>query len=337
MITFSIIIPAYNVAGFITKTLQAVIDQTFEDYELIVVNDGSSDETAGVVESFLQAKLDKSKFQVITQKNGGVSAARNTGLDLAKGNYLYFLDSDDLIDEDFLQRAYDHFLEYPEAELYCCNYRLLYENGEKEQRLNQFQHLGLINSADMLESELSGNTYTCTIALVWKRSVFEENSLTYVEGCSYGEDSEVLFKYLCHIDKVINNPKCLVSYLQHPASAMANDFSIKRLSYFERLDRLEQYFKSTNKLTGSVNSCLLVNRARTYVRNFNDCYLSIIKRRSEKSSLKEFTYSPLIQQNRLKVKNNFFRISSNSLKVKLLLLFYFRPLYCLILKIKHSI
>ena len=92
---FSIIVPVYNVEKYIDKCLRSIVDQNFSDYEVIVVNDGTKDNSMGIVKKY--------PFKIINQKNQGLSVARNTGVKEAKGDYLIFLDSDDYIDKDLLK------------------------------------------------------------------------------------------------------------------------------------------------------------------------------------------------------------------------------------------
>ena len=107
----SIITPAYNAASHLEAALNSVLAQTWSDWEWVIVNDGSTDGTA----AFLDA-LDEPRIRVVHQANGGVSAARNVGLDLARGDYVTFLDADDVLPPDALeQRA--AFLDAPGATL----------------------------------------------------------------------------------------------------------------------------------------------------------------------------------------------------------------------------
>lgn len=96
----SIIIPAYNVEKYIPRTLESIKSQTFKDIEVIVINDGSTDNTLTIVKNFLK-NVDFS-YKIITQKNQGVSAARNRGIKEAKGKYICFLDGDDFYDSFFI-------------------------------------------------------------------------------------------------------------------------------------------------------------------------------------------------------------------------------------------
>ncbi|WP_254565644.1 glycosyltransferase family A protein [Oscillatoria sp. HE19RPO] len=106
----SIIIPAYNAEATILETIDSVLKQTFTDFEILVINDGSQDKTPALVEAISDPRL-----QIITYPNGGVGVARNRGIALAKGEFIAFLDADDLWTTDKLEKQYDALQESPEA------------------------------------------------------------------------------------------------------------------------------------------------------------------------------------------------------------------------------
>ena len=118
---FSIVIPLYNKETCIKKTVQTVLAQTVQDFEIVIVNDGSTDRSAQIVENMNCAKV-----RLIHQKNQGVSAARNTGITEAKGEYVCFLDADDLWKRDFLATVIRLIEEFPEASVFCPAYEVKY-------------------------------------------------------------------------------------------------------------------------------------------------------------------------------------------------------------------
>ena len=118
---FSVIIPLYNKAPYVRKALESVCAQTYRDYELIVINDGSTDNSAIVADEYLKA-TDSIDDKIINQPNAGVSAARNAGVAQARGEYLAFLDADDWWKPTYLERMAQLIEDYPEAGLYACNY-----------------------------------------------------------------------------------------------------------------------------------------------------------------------------------------------------------------------
>jgi len=115
---FSIIIPAYNVDSYIEMTLKSVYNQTFTDYEIIVIDDGSTDKTSEIL-----SKQTDSRLRVIRQNNAGVSAARNTGINAAQGKYIAFLDADDAWTNDHLALAHLFFSRHSDFVWYCSAFK----------------------------------------------------------------------------------------------------------------------------------------------------------------------------------------------------------------------
>ena len=114
---FSIIIPAYNLENYIAAALQSVLVQTFQDFEIIIVDDGSTDETVSIIQSFHDPRI-----RLVSQVNGGVSRARNAGMKKAVGAYIAFLDGDDYWYPEHLELAADFFNRHPEILAYANRY-----------------------------------------------------------------------------------------------------------------------------------------------------------------------------------------------------------------------
>lgn len=122
----SVVIPLYNKEKSVRATLESVLAQTYKDWECIVVNDGSTDNSANVVKEFM-AQIDD-RWTLISQENAGVSAARNAAILAAKGEYVTFLDADDLWMPDYLETLDALIRDYPDAGLYCIGYRVVRDN-----------------------------------------------------------------------------------------------------------------------------------------------------------------------------------------------------------------
>ena len=114
---FSIVIPLYNKAKYIPKAIQSILGQTLQDFEIIIIDDGSTDESIQVVKT-----INDQRINLISQPNSGVSAARNKGVELAKHEYIAFLDADDWWERSFLEEMYQLISNYPDAALYASNY-----------------------------------------------------------------------------------------------------------------------------------------------------------------------------------------------------------------------
>lgn len=131
MVKFSIIVPLYNKAQYIEKALRSVLGQTCSDYELIVINDGSRDDSLVIAERV----LDGSVATIINQENAGVSTARNNGVVASHGEYICFLDADDWWEPTFLEKINAFIEDYPEAKLWCSNYYYV-KNSKSVVKLN---------------------------------------------------------------------------------------------------------------------------------------------------------------------------------------------------------
>ena len=129
---FSIIVPLYNKAPYIRKALESVMSQTYHDFECIVINDGSSDNSLEVVQNFVDGlKIEDRRLKIVDQENAGVAAARNRGVKESRGEYICFLDADDWWEQNYLDEMDKLIQEYPEAGLYGCDYYYV-KNGRKK-------------------------------------------------------------------------------------------------------------------------------------------------------------------------------------------------------------
>ncbi|MDR1592382.1 MAG: glycosyltransferase [Prevotellaceae bacterium] len=184
MSRFSIIIPVYNVEKYLRECLESVVNQIFADFEVICVNDGSTDNSLSVLEEFA-AKDDR--LHIITQQNAGLSAARNTGIRAAQGDYLFFLDSDDWIEFDAL-KIMEHNLSA--EDMLCFNGKRKLADGKTE-----------TPDEGITEPQLSGWTYynkyamiprkfdfVCSVLRLYKRSFLLDNRLFFKDGI-YHEDN----------------------------------------------------------------------------------------------------------------------------------------------------
>ena len=180
--SFSVILPLYNKAPYVLKALESIISQTFTDWECIIVDDGSTDNSLAVVKEFVeQYRIYNSKFQILSQKNAGVAAARNNGVAKSKGEYLCFLDADDWWEPNFLEEMDRLINEYPDAGIYCSNY-VYYKPGKTQIALNLPR--GYMNYP---EAYLQGPMPIWTGATCMPRHVFDEMG-GFPVGVKLGED-----------------------------------------------------------------------------------------------------------------------------------------------------
>ena len=180
---FSVVIPLYNKENFIENTIQSLLNQTFSDFEVLVVNDCSTDTSEQLV-----ARFDDPRINIIQHSvNKGLSASRNTGIKSANANYIAFLDADDLWKPSFLEKIDMLINQYPEASLFATKYEVLHKKNRivtHDFKLKNFTKHGIIKN--FFESNLNQSIYYPSCLCV-KKMVFEDVGY-YNEEVNYSED-----------------------------------------------------------------------------------------------------------------------------------------------------
>lgn len=183
---FSVIIPLYNKAPFVAKAIESVLSQTFDDYELIVVDDGSND---GSFDIALQAIKGYKCCHIYKQENRGVSVARNNGVLFSQGDYLCFLDADDWWDVTFLEEMDQLVSEFPDAGIYGTNYTIVNETQHKTRvamvGVESGFEKGYINYCQVYANTMYMPLWTGAVCI--PRSVFDEMQ-GFPKGIKLGED-----------------------------------------------------------------------------------------------------------------------------------------------------
>ena len=219
---FSIIIPLYNKAPYIRKALESVCAQTYTDYEVIIVDDGSTDDSARIAEEYIREvkgaensgaetnayNLSPINYKLIRQANSGVSAARNNGVAQASGDYIAFLDADDWWEPTYLERMAQLIEDYPEAGLYACNY-VYYKPGKTHVALDI--PTGYINYSKAYYE--SGAMPVTSITAIMPRTVFDEMG-GFPLGIKLGEDFLLWAKTAMHYP---------VAFCEEPLAYYNND------------------------------------------------------------------------------------------------------------------
>jgi glycosyltransferase involved in cell wall biosynthesis len=186
----SIIIPVYNASQFIVHCLESITKQTFDDYEVIIINDGSSDNSAEIISSYI-AENNLCHFHLISKENGGVSSARNHGLRVAKGEWIAFIDSDDWIEPAYLQNMIDSIDKY-NVDL-CLSGFGAYEMIP--QRLDPWSNF--VMEYGKLPEDLRGlNSFDYIWGRMYKKSIIDANNISFDDRIRYCEDNAFNFDYI---------------------------------------------------------------------------------------------------------------------------------------------
>jgi glycosyltransferase involved in cell wall biosynthesis len=253
----SVIVPIYNVEKFLPKCLDSIANQTFKNIEVILVNDGSEDESGEIARNFVSSH---ENFILINKKNGGLSDARNRGLEIAKGRYISFVDSDDYVHPRFLERLINLIKKHA-ADIAYCNYFLYFP----ETRLKVCYPLRPIKS--VYPSEMALKKLICANTLhsfawnkLYKRSLFAENNIKFEK--LYFEDIATIPQLFYFSKKIAITSRPLYYYTQRKGSILRSidankidDFvrsygSI--LNFLQQQEKYEFYEKSIDRYTKKV-------------------------------------------------------------------------------------
>ncbi len=210
---FSIVIPVYNAEKYLSQTLQSIRNQTHEDFEVIMVDDGSTDNSAHICETV--AKEDN-RFILIQKKNAGVSSARNIGIRYAKGEFILFIDSDDWIEKDALTICRQHLQTTHADELIFGMSFDIEKDGKKQRSLNKSHNKQLLQAIDFAPAfkSLYGNNYlTSSCNRMVSLRTLRSNKLLFDEGISNYEDYEFNLRTLGYCKNVMVIPDMLYHYI----------------------------------------------------------------------------------------------------------------------------
>jgi glycosyltransferase involved in cell wall biosynthesis len=231
---FSVVIPLYNKAGHIQRAIGSVLEQTVQDFELIVVNDGSTD--GG--ETLVQACADP-RLTLIHQHNRGVSAARNRGIEAGRGDYIAFLDADDQWLPDFLETIVHLIDRFPEAAAYSTSYFV--ENGRTDRSVKTFKALpprpweGIITNYFRIAARNGSPMWTSATCL--RRDVFEKVG-TFPAGVKKGEDLDLWIRVALHFKVAFSTEPKAVYFLNADNRSTALAGVAKKSPYV--LNRLQK-------------------------------------------------------------------------------------------------
>lgn len=205
---FSVVIPVYNKEQEIKCTLESVLNQTFTDFEIILVDDGSTDNSISNIQD-----IQDNRIKIISQKNQGVSAARNTGIKNASSQYIALLDADDRWEDNYLEEQYKLIQKYPECNVFAVNYFYLYTSGKKV--INKVNHLN-INGEDGILKDYFYIAATSQPPICTSAVVIQKNALEQIKGFPLGiKSGEDLLTWakLAYYYKIAYSKKCLATYI----------------------------------------------------------------------------------------------------------------------------
>ncbi len=261
----SVVVPVYNVENYLEACVDSVLRQTFQDFEIILIDDGSTDGSGKICDL-----LDNhTKISVIHKKNGGLSHTRNVGTMAATGEYITYLDSDDTIASNYLQVMLSLIEEY-DADMSSCEFYFCKE-AEKVELRREYVN-GVLNGKDALKKMLIGNIHgTSACGLLIKSELAKKNEFPVGK---FHEDDLTTYKYFMHAARVAYTKEPLYNYYQRPGSIMHKDFSVIDI---DELDAADKIYEDCKELGMEYEATAMVKKLNNYLQvlfKFDD--LSII-------------------------------------------------------------
>ena len=232
----SVIVPVFNASKYISKTLDSIIDQDFDSYEIIVVDDGSTDNSLGIIKETLEKT--EIPHKIIHQENAGVSVARNVGIDESTGDYLVFIDADDHVTSKHLSTLYNG-----ESDFSLILY--VKEDGDRLIDMDTYTE-DVISTYDFIRKELNMEITFNFFQLMYRASIIKDNDIRFTPGVVYGEDTEFAHKALSNGKEIVINNEVTYYYVQHSDSAIKST-EYRRFGVIEIFENLADFYNKNNK------------------------------------------------------------------------------------------
>ena len=235
----SIIVPVYNVEKYLKRCIDSILNQSFTDFELILVDDGSTDNSGEIIDEYA---IKDERIKVIHKENGGLSSARNVGIEYSKGNYIAFVDSDDYINKNMYKILYKNAIKY-NAEISICNFEYVYENDDVDEEQDIIsEKISVNNNIESLEKLYSSENIQFIVAWnkLYKKNLFEKIRYDYGK---YHEDEFIIHKLLYKCNKSVYCYDKLYYYLQRNGSIMGSSFNVNKLDVLDAMKERMDFFR----------------------------------------------------------------------------------------------
>ena len=219
----SVIVPVYNVEKYVKKCILSILNQTYSNLEIIVVNDGSTDSSLEIIK---ELSIKDSRIKIYSKENGGLSSARNYGLKYSSGRYVGFIDIDDYIESNMFETLYYNLVSNS-CDMAACGYQMVYENGKKI-NINDGNKLQVYDRNESFKKMFKQNNLGMIFCnKLFKKELFD--NIFFPEG-KYFEDINTMYKIVNKIEKCVYAPDIKYYYLQRGSSINGKSFKEKKFN-----------------------------------------------------------------------------------------------------------
>ena len=234
MCKISVIVPVYNVEKYIDKCLESIIKQTFQDFEVILVNDGSTDSSQKIIDKYVDNYPDK--FKSYNKVNGGVSSARNYGFKNSHGEYIVYVDPDDVLASSFLEELYKN-TQIKSIDVSICGYSFIKSQDEEIQSKNN--SVTVYDKRKFLNRFLLRDISFLVVSMLIKRSILVENYIMFDEKIKFSEDQVFIWNIILSANNIAYSSAKLYGYYLRYNSTMTSSTRKKiEDSYYLVKDKL---------------------------------------------------------------------------------------------------
>lgn len=258
----SVIIPCYNIEQYCRRCIESLVNQTYKNIEIIVVDDGSSDGTKKIIDEYRSNK----KIIITRQKNAGLSAARNTGLKIARGKYVCFVDGDDFVAPKYVEKMYENIIK-TDSDICACDFSYIDENDVIKRHPSGSEKV--YSSLEGLVDLFSGKQITSVMTWnkLYRTELFKKNKIMFPVG-KINEDNFTTYKLYYYANRISYIPDALYYYLQRSNSIMGKTFDSRRMDILEAYAETVDFFRF-HTANAEIDEYLECYQAMLYINLYN--------------------------------------------------------------------
>lgn len=307
----TIVVPVYNAEIYLSKCIKSLTNQTYTNIEIILINDGSTDRSREFCE---KEALNDKRIKVIHIKNQGVSNARNIGIDLASGEFICFVDSDDYIDKNMIEDLHKKIIT-DSADIVICGHRSIYSKEAAEIEHSPLFFSGKIQDfLNEIESFINTESVQGPCGKLYRLSIIKRNNIVFPKNMSFGEDTIFVYKYLAKSTRASTTSNCYYNYNRINENSLSTVFREDKIYIYLKLyAELERILKDFN-----------INKKDMIERKICDaaiyCIGELYNIENKKSKKLRIKYIDTLLSNE-KIFNSF--LSRRKDNIRLLMLYFF--------------
>jgi glycosyltransferase involved in cell wall biosynthesis len=284
----SVILPVYQVEDYLFESLNSIVKQSFKSFEIILVNDGSKDDSIKIALDIL--KKGKIDYTLINQENKGLASARNIGIKNCKGDWVICIDPDDVVDSNILKRMYNVGISN-NLDVVCCNHQTV-GIGNINKKASIIGHDQVIEQHHILNQFLKRERKIISPGMLIKVSFIEKNNLYYNENIYFSEDQHFIWRVLLATDRIGFLNDRLYNYLIRSNSIMSSSAENKIISGFDEMKKLSTEITKSKKLQKYLLPRWVIGALHSSTRrmNYKQFYELAKMMQYKKYAIKLFTF-----------------------------------------------